>query len=139
MSGAFTLALSQFAKNAGEDASNAVRRVVLAVGRQVIERSPVDTGRFRANWYFSKDAPSVAVSNNVTAKAVHDIDTVQSAKAGEVFYISNNLPYAYRLEVLGATKARNALGQVAGPAGIVGATLVNFQGIVDKAVVGGQQ
>ena len=54
-------------------------------------------------------------------------------KAGGVYYISNNLPYAYLLEIRGATKARNALGEIAGPNAIVGLTVLDFQSIVDKA------
>jgi hypothetical protein len=133
MAGPFELALSQFAKDAGEKADQAVRRVVLDVGRRIIERSPVDTGRFRSNWFFSTGTPSSKVTEDKTSHEVKGMGDLSNAKAGQVFYISNNLPYAYRLEVRGATKARNALGELAGPSGIVGLTVLDFQAIVDKA------
>jgi hypothetical protein len=133
MAGPFELALSQYAKEAGEKADQAVRRVVLAVGAQIIKRSPVDTGRFRSNWFFSTGTPSTSITEDTNAYEVKGMGDLTSAKAGGVFYISNNLPYAYRLEVRGATKARNALGELAGPSGIVGLTVLDFQAIVDKS------
>ncbi len=133
MAGEFELALSQFAKQAGEDADKAVRRVVLDVGRRIIERSPVDTGRFRSNWFFSTGTPSTSITQDTTSREVRGMGDLTDAKAGGVFYISNNLPYAYRLEVRGATKAANARGEIAGPHGIVGLTVLDFQAIVDKS------
>jgi hypothetical protein len=44
--------------------------------------------------------------------------------AGKVHYITNNLPYAWRLEHGHSKQA---------PAGMVGLTVVEFAGIVDKA------
>lgn len=134
MPGAFELAISQFAQKAGDNADKAVRQVVLTIAKRLIERSPVDTGRFRSNWFFSSGMPTSRVSASNTLKVVNDIDDAQNAKAGQVFYLSNNLPYAYRLEINGATKARNALGQIAGPSGIVGLTVLDFEAIVDDAV-----
>lgn len=133
MAGPFELALSQFAKQAGENADKAVRRVVLDVGRRIIERSPVDEGRFRSNWFFSTGVPSNAVTEDKNIHEVRGMGDLTDAKAGEVFYISNNLPYAYLLEIRGATTARNALGEIAGPNAIVGLTVLDFQSIVDKA------
>lgn len=133
MAGQFELALSQFAKKAGENADQAVRRVVLDVGRRIIERSPVDSGRFRSNWFFSTGTPSSRVTENTRSAEINGMGDMSAHKAGGVFYISNNLPYAYILEIRGATKARNALGEIAGPNAIVGLTVLDFQSIVDKA------
>lgn len=133
MAGQFELALSQFAAKAGETADQAVRSVVLTVGRRIIERSPVDTGRFRSNWFFSTGVPSSKVTEGTASHEINGLGDMSSVKAGGVYYISNNLPYAYLLEIRGATKARNALGEIAGPNAIVGLTVLEFQSIVDKA------
>ena len=51
---------------------------------------------------------------------------ISSAKAGDVIYLVNNLPYAKRIEEGWSRQA---------PIGVVGLTVLEFQKIVDKAVL----
>lgn len=92
-----------------------VRGTVLSMGSKIIERSPVGNpsiwkkprkgyvgGRFRNNWQFSVEAPATGVNAGVDpngVKANGELRAqVNSMKMGQTFYMTNNLPYAVRLE-----------------------------------------
>lgn len=128
MSGPFSLALSQFAEKAKDDADRRVREVTLEVASRIIVRSPVDTGRFRANWRLGVGGPvtgTVEATDKTGDQTTGAIAAALPAKAaGTVLYLSNNLPYAWRLETGYSKKA---------PGGMVGLTVEEFSGIVDKA------
>ena len=105
----------------------AVRKISLELFSRVILRSPVDTGRFRANWQVAiglmpngtlslEDKSGTATVSNATARSA-------GVKAGDVIYLANNLPYAQRLE-------DGYSGQA--PAGMVGLTVQEFQSIAAK-------
>jgi hypothetical protein len=124
MAGPFELQLQAFTKKAGDNADVAVRKVVLDVGARLVMRSPVDTGRFRSNWFYSEAAPSSKATLGVGSPEMQDAGALTKDAAGKVHYVMNNLPYAWRLE--------NGYSKQA-PAGMVGLTVVEFQGIVSKA------
>lgn len=123
MAGPFEMALRQFAARAGENADVAVRRVVLEIGSRLIYRSPVDTGRFRANWFYSFNALDPTATQGVGATTVNGIEDVPARAVGGVHYIQNNLPYAMALERGHSPQA---------PGGMVGITVAEFDGIVDR-------
>lgn len=113
------------------------RKIVLDVDKGVSRRSPVDTGRFKGNWMMGVDfkpagydwelkdkKPLGAVGDTVT---IHD-SMIPKVSAGHVYWLVNNLPYANALE-WGHSKQTNNH-----PAGIVGLTLVQFDGIVERAM-----
>jgi hypothetical protein len=99
----FTADISRFIGKAEKSAEQAVRRISLDLLSRVILKSPVDTGRFRANWYASINYASNAVSNSVDKSGADSIrrggSSINSYKLGDAaIYLTNNLPYAYRLE-----------------------------------------
>ena len=72
-----------------------IRAVALVVDRELVLRTPVDTGRARANWLPSLNAPSVSL---VEPGQKPDIGaTLSSYKIEDTVFISNNLPYIQRL------------------------------------------
>lgn len=79
-----------------------VRGTLIGMTSKIIERSPVDTGRFRANWQLSIGHPAVTdVSSNDKSGARakrNAAQTINTTKIGRVFYLTNNLPYAEMLE-----------------------------------------
>jgi len=89
-----------------------VRAVTLQALREVMLGSPVDTGRFRSNWMVSAGKRNKVLNetyhkDNKSGKkdqpvSVDELEASQKeiAKLGdqEKLYISNNLPYAQRLE-----------------------------------------
>jgi hypothetical protein len=142
---AFVTDLSKFAAKAKGNMDAVVRKVVLDVGISVVQKSPVGDGdywksppppgyvggRFRGNWQYTFNAM-------LTAKEVDVIDPSGSMSIGRIskglgeqatamgiHYISNNLPYAKRLEE--GWSYRQA------PQGMVMLTAVEFQTFFRKA------
>lgn len=69
----------------------------------VILASPVDTGRFRANWNFSTGRPDLTMTEQADPsgrQAIHAATNGVIASTLESrLYLSNNLPYAIPLEM----------------------------------------
>jgi len=111
MAKSFTQAIEGFAKFPEQ----VVRGTVLSMGSKIIERSPVGNpstwkkpkkgyvgGRFRNNWQFSINSPAAGTNQGVDpngAKANAELKNLaNSFDMGQTFYMTNNLPYAVRLE-----------------------------------------
>ena len=109
----FTLDVTKFANDCGEKADQVVRKACLQLLRGVVLKTPVDTGRARANWMASVDTPVSGTKNfegdagsgiqapNESSGSVASIALGQQAvkqATGRVFWLSNNLPYIERLE-----------------------------------------
>lgn len=140
----FALDLTKLVKTYKERADLVVRKIVLDMGTRIIMRSPVGDGaywqhpppkgytggHFRANWQYGESTipPGIVAdfdkSGNATIQKL--ISAVKPGAAGKVLYLTNNLPYAQRLEQ--GWSYRQA------PAGVVGVTLVEFQDVVTNAV-----
>lgn len=104
------------------------RDVVINVGRSVVQKSPVDTGRFRANWQHGFTSPAVGVLDVMDRSGANSMTGITAGATANpigVHFISNNLPYAQALE--------NGSSQQA-PLGIVGITAVEFKDIFNVAV-----
>lgn len=83
------------------------KKMALTLLRKVIQKSPVDSGRFRGNWQLEVGAEPSGTLNvvNRAAKGTMPTETfspaaasVQKALPFEPIYIVNNLPYAQALE-----------------------------------------
>ena len=127
--GTFTLKLQQFQDKTAIQADQWVRQVALDVWGRLIIRSPVDTGRFRANWMLSIDTPAegsfeVAGTSGNPEPPPPTPGIQPGQGAGHVIWISNNVPYANFLE----------FGTDRMPArGMVGLTVMEFAGIAEAA------
>ncbi|MDP3835030.1 MAG: HK97 gp10 family phage protein [Hydrogenophaga sp.] len=128
MEGTFSLDVSKFVQKAGRDTDIVIRKVGGDVLRSIVEKSPVDTGRFRANWVVSY-GPTTQTVLGLDRSGIETINRglqliqVFNPEDGEL-WISNNLPYARRLEY-------GYSGQA--PAGMVRITVLEFQRFVDAA------
>lgn len=72
-----------------------VRRVALVVDTTLVNTTPVDTGRARANWLPSLNVPR---SDSVDLKNTEGVESIlPSYKVSDTIYITNNLPYIQRL------------------------------------------
>ncbi len=128
--GQFALEISAFAKKAGDNANLVIRKVAIDMYSRVIQRSPVDTGRFRGNWQLTvgKEPTGNVDRTDKTGSATVAEGTKAVAKfeAGPDIFIVNNLPYGSRLEYEGWSKQA--------PAGMVRITVAEYQGLIAKAV-----
>lgn len=99
----FDLQLDEFINKVVPEKQTAFfRKVVLEVGRKLIDKSPVDTGRFRGNWYMGIGTPDRTQSEDTDKNGASTKERLERIaerlEAGDVAIISNNLPYALMLE-----------------------------------------
>jgi len=124
----WSIPLDRLAAKAGEEIERVGRKATFMLFDAVQLRSPVDTGRFRGNWQVTKGTPAVgqvgrldpggALANAEALKAL-------SLPLGGVVYMTNNLPYARRLE--------NGYSDQA-PAGMVRLSVFEFRRAVAEAI-----
>lgn len=120
--------LAKFAAKVKQDVDDVHREVVIQIANSLITGSAVDTGRFRANWVPGINAVNPTASNAPDPSGAGALGAITSAipKPGGVFYITNSLPYARRLEYEGWSKQM--------PAGVVRITAMRFNEWLAKAV-----
>lgn len=128
MAGQFTIDLQRFAKKANADVKQAIRKITLEAFKRVILRTPVDTGRARANWSLSTGAPVTFSivgedkSGSATLKKTSDGVMVWECTGG--IFLSNNLPY---IPVLEYGKDDGTPGSNQAPNGMVRITVAEMQ------------
>jgi hypothetical protein len=92
------------------------RGVLLKLFGAVVKDTPVLTGRLRANWLFSQDAPmegSSLAANQTDDPTPIITEGVQSIKDGDgEYFLTNNLPYANRIEYEGWSSVKAPAGMV---------------------------
>ena len=118
----------EFAEQVG-DARELVALIALTAVRGVVMKSPVDTGRFKGNWNVGIAQPDETTTETVDPSGGSTITEADSRlQAYEAFqgfpvvHISNNLPYAARLE-------DGYSGQA--PNGMVGLTVAELEAQFD--------
>lgn len=97
----FTLDISKFVDKASKTVDAEVRKICLDLLTGIVLKTPVDTGRARANWFTSIGSPSGNVTASTDPSGSSAISSGLSAiskATGNVLWITNNLPYIYRLE-----------------------------------------
>lgn len=121
--------LNKLCARAQDKAELVVRRAALELQSGMIERSPVDSGRFKGNW-----ACGIGTINTDTSQAEdksgqgalgRTAATLQGWAPGQTIWLTNSLPYARRLE--------NGWSQQA-PSGMVRLTVQAYGDAVKKAV-----
>ncbi|WP_241640025.1 HK97 gp10 family phage protein [Rosenbergiella epipactidis] len=93
---------SAFTGKVEEDVGKHLRIISMALLTEIVTRSPVDTGRFRANNQVSIGSPDyselAAVDTSGAATIQQGSAVIAKVKPFSVIYIQNNLPYAEPLE-----------------------------------------
>jgi hypothetical protein len=155
MAGNFTLDLSRFINRTRSNADLVTKKVVLDIARSVIRKSPVGNpdlwvalrngeyqdyasvhgeigytgGRFKANWMFGTATMPTGTTADIDPSGRGTLAGIEgqipTQASGKLHYIVNNLPYSIRLENGWSSQA---------PQGMVGLTIVEYQGIVRRAV-----
>lgn len=92
---------TKFAKTVEKDLLSRAKRVGLLILRQLITVSPRDVGRFVSNWVVglgSRNSRTVSFIDRSGQSALKAGEaTLKRAKLFRNIFISNNLPYARRL------------------------------------------
>jgi len=119
----FALDLSKAIEKAKDQQKLVAKKIMLDLFSSVIKKSPVDTGRFRANWNVAYGSPDTTTTDDTDKSGSVAITKVTSKvgayefKDGSV-WLSNSLPYSVRLE--------NGWSQQA-PVGMVRISLIDIQ------------
>ena len=141
----FALDIQKFAKKCATRSDLVVRKVVLEIGRSLVEKTPVGNpdlwqnpdnkpegyigGHARANWSHSIGAQSIQEFDVVDATGNASNDRIAASlpinAAGKVHYIQNSVPYIEALEDGHSSQAPN---------GFVGLTVIEFQDYIQKAI-----
>jgi hypothetical protein len=134
--------IARFASNVQAQNDQQVRVIALELFRRVILKTPVDTGRARANWQFSRDTPSAVPTAETDKSGGATVEKIgselQKEQAGGVFWLANNLPYIRVLEY-GEYPDPNAGTKTVGgyskqaPAGMVRVTAAEFGTLVKES------
>lgn len=79
-----------------------VRKIIRDTAKEVIQNTPVDTGRLKNNWYASNRNVPQRTTKQTDASGKKSLARVDAAltklKIGQTFYMANNLPYARTVE-----------------------------------------
>lgn len=123
---AFKRNFSKLLERAGDKADMVVRKVAQDFANSFVLKSPVDTGRFRGNWNTAFGAPNLSISTSTEGGAeVRAASILPAYKTGDTIFITNNLPYALRLEYGWSDQA---------PKGMVRTTIAEYSQYLRRAV-----
>lgn len=102
---------------------------LMRIGGKIVLMSPVDTGRFRANWLSAYGAPNDSFNDKLFDQGGGAINNLKAAinvlDTGQFFYFTNSLPYAERLEYGWSQQA---------PGGMVRVSVASWQSIVEDEI-----
>ena len=98
--GDLSKAMHGLSKQLKMDIHDVMSSSIFNVSKSAINMSPVDTGRFKANWYASIAKPIKKTAKTNRRKPLVTLsEKIEGAiSAQEKFFLSNNLSYAQSLE-----------------------------------------
>lgn len=136
--GNFSNQIAEFNIDFSNLSDNVFRVTVIKFFSQIVQASPVDTGRFRANWFATISTPSTRVQpdSKKTEDQVNQriVRKVNVSVGKRIFYLTNNLPYAEVIEFGGypdGPKVKKGFSRQA-PKGVVRVTAKNFSRIFNE-------
>jgi hypothetical protein len=141
----FAVDIQNFVKKCGVNADIVTRKVVLDIGKSLVDKTPVGDaeywahpappgyvgGHARANWSHSEGAHSVkefdGVDKTGESSNARIAASVPTRAAGKVHFIQNSVPYIERLEDGHSRQAPN---------GMVALTQIEFKNFIQNALAG---
>lgn len=123
----FTKDIDTFAKRTGAKIQYVRRAVTLKLFGSVVLDTPVLTGRLRGNWRISEGQPNTSTLDREDKGGQVVMAEIQSATMASTgdqsLFLTNNLPYAARIEYDGWSHTK-------APQGMVRKNVVRFQGLI---------
>ncbi len=108
-----------------------IRATLLELSVAIIKETPADLGTARRNWQASigRGATGIIAADRSVrsseAKAIAEVDQTVSVAVGDLYYLTNNLPYIERLEYGWSQQA---------PGGMVRKNMQNFNRLLVKNI-----
>lgn len=145
MSDQFMRSINLFIDKSNADIETVVRKTSIQILARLVDMSPVGNpdvwkskysppgytgGRFKGNWQVSFDAPAEGETGRIDksgdmTKALGNVVIEQFKVGMKAIYFTNNVPYAYRLEMGHSKQAPN---------GMVAVTAEEFSQFFNSAV-----
>ncbi len=97
------------------------KHATISMGKNIINKSPVDTGLFKSSWRTSLNKPDLQSGEGASAGL---IPVTSGAEINDIIFFTNHLHYSMKLEYGWSKQA---------PFGMVRITIANFQKYVDSA------
>lgn len=125
----FALDVKAFCEKAKKNPEIVMRQVSMKLFSAIILGSPVDTGRFRNNWFASGSTPSREITTYTGKQGTAAISRVSKVITEARGYgwteltLANNLPYAQRLEYGWSKQA---------PVGMVRVNVARFNTLLEQ-------
>lgn len=133
----FSLDVKAFADSFEQGSEKAVRGTAIKLFSAFVESSPVDEGRFRANWFVTGRQPSTKKTNSTDKNGNKTKKRIESAVLGiqdwSMFTVTNNLPYSEVVEFGGykdGPKTVNGYSKQA-PNGVVRVNIARFNSLLN--------
>ena len=131
----FSLDIGKCAKGTNTKAETLLRKIVVEIFRRVSIRTPVDTGRARANWFASIGQPSNETTDNEARQSAREAESVvRRWTPVQPITLTNNLSY---IETLERGRVGNK-GSLQAPQGMVRITVAEFGTIVESEAQNGR-
>jgi len=112
----------RFTEKAEAAAEKVFRGTALDIAGKIMQRSPVDTGRFRSNWQTALNTIPSGITEGTAQNAMSKAkSTTAKATPKDSIYFINNLPYSLKLEYGHSKQA---------PMGMVRLTVSEFDRII---------
>ena len=115
-----TGSMLQIVARANGHVDNKIRAATSEVFSNIIQMTPVDTGRARGNWQCTIGSPFMGEDDS---GSVMKANSVIPRRAGSVVYLTNNVPYIGKLEYDGHSRQA--------PAGMVRVSVALFEGVLN--------
>jgi len=97
--------LAEIAKQSEVKASQVVRASVMEVANRTVLRTPVDDGILIANWLAGVNAADESTTDTPDKSGAATIGKISAKingyQLGDSLFVTNSMPYAYRIEYLG--------------------------------------
>ena len=97
--------LTEFRKLCTDRAVTVVSKSLIRTGTSIIVESPVDKGRFAANWMFAFGAADESTKDGTfdgqaekNGSTTRLYKSISGLELGQVFFMTNSLSYSQRLE-----------------------------------------
>ena len=117
----FNVDLNKFAKSMDIELETVVRKLAFEIYKGVTQKTPVDTGRAKANWNIGLGAIDSRITKNTTFQAIEP----PKGAGKRPIYITNNLPYINKLENGSSKQA---------PTGMVALTMSSIQRSISNVI-----
>lgn len=85
-----------------------IKKAFIGLSTDIIMDTPVLSGRLKNNWMVSKNIPSNETTSETGNQSINRVSSF-SFKLGDTIYLTNNLPYALRIEYGYSKKSPNGM------------------------------